>query len=112
MKIDKLNLDGKKDSIEVLDKIFSAKINKKLVGGADGDVGVEFYSSDPCAYVNFPRKHANVNDAELLRSRNNFVKTCNEEPPLKRWSANDIEEYWDRMRQEAVGRGEIWRLLY
>jgi len=31
MKIDKLNLDGKKDSIQVLDKIFSAKINKKLV---------------------------------------------------------------------------------
>ena len=31
MKIDKLNLNGKKDSIEVLDKIFLAKINKKLV---------------------------------------------------------------------------------
>ena len=31
MKIDKINLDGKKVSIEVLDKIFSAKINKKLV---------------------------------------------------------------------------------
>ena len=31
MKIDKLNLDGKKVSIEVLDKIFSAKINKRLV---------------------------------------------------------------------------------
>ena len=31
MKIDKLNLDGKKISIEVLDKIFSAKINTKLV---------------------------------------------------------------------------------
>jgi len=31
MKIDKLNLDGKKTSIEVLDKIFSAKINKKLI---------------------------------------------------------------------------------
>ena len=31
MKINKLNLDGKKDSIEVLDKIFSAKINNKLV---------------------------------------------------------------------------------
>jgi len=31
MKINKLNLDGKKDLIEVLDKIFSAKINKKLV---------------------------------------------------------------------------------
>ena len=31
MKIDKINLDGKKDSIEVLDKIFSAKINKRLV---------------------------------------------------------------------------------
>ena len=31
MKIEKINLDGKKDSIEVLDKIFSGKINKKLV---------------------------------------------------------------------------------
>ncbi len=31
MKIDKINLDGKKVPIEVLDKIFSAKINKKLV---------------------------------------------------------------------------------
>jgi large subunit ribosomal protein L4 len=31
MKIDKLHLDGKKASIEVLDKIFSAKINKRLV---------------------------------------------------------------------------------
>ena len=31
MKIDKVNLDGKKILIEVLDKIFSGKINKKLV---------------------------------------------------------------------------------
>ena len=31
MKIEKLNLDGKKGSIEVLDKIFSAKINNKLI---------------------------------------------------------------------------------
>ena len=31
MKIDTINLNGKKTSIEVLDKIFSAKINKKLV---------------------------------------------------------------------------------
>ena len=31
MKIEKINLDGKKDSIEVLDKIFSGKINNKLV---------------------------------------------------------------------------------
>ena len=31
MKIDILNLNGKKDSIEVLDKIFSAKINNRLV---------------------------------------------------------------------------------
>ena len=31
MKIEKLNLNGKKDSIEVLDKIFSVKINKKLI---------------------------------------------------------------------------------
>jgi large subunit ribosomal protein L4 len=31
MKIDKISIDGKKDTIEVLDKIFSAKINSKLV---------------------------------------------------------------------------------
>ena len=31
MKIDKFNIDGKKNTIEVLDKIFSAKINQKLV---------------------------------------------------------------------------------
>ena len=31
MKIEKINLNGKKDSIEVLDKIFSAKINIKLI---------------------------------------------------------------------------------
>jgi len=31
MKIDKINFDGKKDSIEVLDKLFAAKINKQLV---------------------------------------------------------------------------------
>ena len=31
MKIDKINLDGKKDSIEVSNIIFSAKINKSLV---------------------------------------------------------------------------------
>ena len=31
MKIDKLNIDGKKDSIDISDKIISAKINNKLV---------------------------------------------------------------------------------
>ena len=31
MKIDKINIDGKKDTIEVNDKIFAAKINKQLV---------------------------------------------------------------------------------
>ena len=31
MKLDKLLLDGKKDSIEVLDKIFGTKINKQLI---------------------------------------------------------------------------------
>ena len=34
MKLDKINLDGKKGSIEVLDTIISAKINKKLVNNA------------------------------------------------------------------------------
>ena len=31
MKLEKLNLNGKKSSIEVLDKVFSAKINYKLI---------------------------------------------------------------------------------
>ena len=31
MKIDKISINGKKDSIEVLDKIFLAKVNNKLV---------------------------------------------------------------------------------
>ena len=31
MKLDKINIDGKKNSIEVLDKIFATKINKQLV---------------------------------------------------------------------------------
>ena len=31
MKLDKISIDGKKDSIEVLDKIFSAKVNNRLV---------------------------------------------------------------------------------
>ena len=31
MKLDKININGQKSSIEVLDKIFSAKINKRLI---------------------------------------------------------------------------------
>ena len=31
MKVDKLNIDGKKNSIEVMDKIFAGKINRQLV---------------------------------------------------------------------------------
>ena len=33
MKIDKVNIDGKRDSIEVLDKIFNAKINNVAIAG-------------------------------------------------------------------------------
>ena len=31
MKLEKISLDGKKDSLEVTDKIFSTKVNIKLV---------------------------------------------------------------------------------
>ena len=47
MKLDKLNLNGKKDSIEVLDKIFSAKINTKLVNNV-------LYKTN----ANYKRRHA------------------------------------------------------
>ncbi len=33
MKIEKFNIDGKKETIEVMDSLFAAKINKKLVSG-------------------------------------------------------------------------------
>ncbi len=33
MKIDKFNIDGKKETIEIMDSLFAAKINKKLVSG-------------------------------------------------------------------------------
>ena len=47
MKIDKLNLDGKKTSIEVLDKVFSAKVNHKLVSNV-------LYKTN----ANYKRRHA------------------------------------------------------
>ena len=31
MKIDKINIDGKKEPVEVLDKIIASKINNQLV---------------------------------------------------------------------------------
>ena len=47
MKIEKISIDGKKDTIEVLDKIFSAKINSKLVSGV-------LYKTD----ANYKGRHA------------------------------------------------------
>ena len=47
MKLDKLAIDGKKSSIEVLDKIFSAKINTKLVNNV-------LYKTN----ANYKRRHA------------------------------------------------------
>ena len=50
MKIEKLNLDGKKSSIEVLDKIFSAKINYKLISNV-------LYKTN----ANYKGRHAKTN---------------------------------------------------
>ena len=47
MKLDKLAIDGKKSSIEVLDKIFSAKINTRLVNNV-------LYKTN----ANYKRRHA------------------------------------------------------
>ena len=56
MKIDKLNLNGKKDSIEVLDKIFSAKVNSKLVN-------VVLYKTN----ANFKGRHAKTKQQNEVR---------------------------------------------
>ena len=56
MKLDKLNLNGKKDSIEVLDKIFSAKINKRLVNNV-------LYKSN----ANYKGRHAKTKQQNEVR---------------------------------------------
>ena len=42
MKIDKINIDGKKNPIEVQDKIFSAKINSQLVSNVIYKINANF----------------------------------------------------------------------
>ena len=49
MKLEKLSIDGKKDTIEVLDKIFSAKVNSKLVSSV-------LYKTN----ANYKGRHANT----------------------------------------------------
>ncbi len=56
MKLDKISIDGKKDSIEVLDKIFSAKVNNKLVSSV-------FYKTN----ANYKGRHAKTKQQNEVR---------------------------------------------
>jgi len=56
MKLEKLSIDGKKDSIEVLDKIFSAKINNTLVSNV-------LYKTN----ANYKRRHAKTKQQNEVR---------------------------------------------
>ena len=56
MKIDKLSIDGKKETIEVLDKIFSAKVNSKLVSAV-------LYKTN----ANFKGRHAKTKQQNEVR---------------------------------------------
>ena len=56
MKIEKTDLNGKKNSIEVLDKIFSGKINKKLVSNV-------LYKSN----ANYKGRHAKTKQQNEIR---------------------------------------------
>ena len=56
MKLDKISIDGKKDSIEVLDKIFSAKVNNKLVSSV-------LYKSN----ANYKGRHAKTKQQNEVR---------------------------------------------
>ena len=56
MKIDKIDLNGKKNSIEVLDKIFSVKFNKKLVSNV-------LYKSN----ANYKGRHAKTKQQNEVR---------------------------------------------
>ena len=57
MKIEKISIDGKKDTIEVLDKIFSAKINSKLVSSV-------LYKTN----VNYKGRHAKTKQKNEVSS--------------------------------------------
>ena len=56
MKIEKISIDGKKDTNEVLDKIFSAKINSKLVSSV-------LYKTN----ANFKGRHAKTKQQNEVR---------------------------------------------
>ena len=56
MKIEKLSIDGKKETIEVLDKIFSAKVNSKLVSAV-------LYKTN----ANFKGRHAKTKQQNEVR---------------------------------------------
>ena len=56
MKLEKLSIDGKKDTIEVLDKIFSAKVNSKLVSSV-------LYKSN----ANYKGRHAKTKQQNEVR---------------------------------------------
>ena len=56
MKLEKLSIDGKKDTIEVLDKIFSAKVNSKLVSSV-------LYKTN----ANFKGRHAKTKQQNEVR---------------------------------------------
>ena len=56
MKLEKISIDGKKENIEVLDKIFSAKINSKLVSGV-------LYKTN----ANFKGRHAKTKQQNEVR---------------------------------------------
>ena len=59
----KINLDGKKDSIEVLDAIFLGKINKKLVDNV-------LYKTN----ANYKGRHAKLNNKmKLLDQHQKFM---------------------------------------
>ena len=62
MKLDKISIDGKKDSIEVLDKIFSAKINNKLVSSV-------LYKTN----ANYKGRHAKTKQQNEVRGPTSII---------------------------------------
>ena len=62
MKLDKISIDGKKDSIEVLDKIFSAKVNNKLVSSV-------LYKTN----ANYKGRHAKTKQQNEVRGQTSKI---------------------------------------
>ena len=87
MKVETLKLDGKKGSIEVTDKVFSAKINNKLVS-----ISVKWflYTNEFCNDV--AEKLGFIDFWVLIKICIMFESDLKNGPPLPKWWSSQLSK--------------------